>query len=138
MEERWAALEAIGRLKFQGLAEAASAFLEHPDPELKAAAMRALLRLGHSPKGFEEVLLAALKDEREFLRVHAARLLALLRNDLARRALWQALRDPSFYVRRAAAEGLRLLDPGLLAQAARKHPDPYGRAMAEQVLREAA
>ncbi|RTG94223.1 PBS lyase [Thermus scotoductus] len=137
-EERWAALEALGRLKLRNLASSALAFLEDPDPELKAAAMRALLRLGHAPKGHEEVLLAALKDEREFLRVHAARLLALLQNDLARRALWHALSDPSFYVRRAAAEGLMRLDPALLAQAAHKHPDPYGRAMAQQLLQEAA
>lgn len=137
-EERWAALEALGRLRLAPLAEAALGFLDHPDPELRAAALRALLRLGHPPKGYEEALLAALRDEREFLRAHAARLLALLGNDLARRALWQALADPSFYVRRAAAEGLRSLDREALAQAARKHPDPYGRAMAEQVLREAA
>lgn len=137
-EERWAALEAVGRLRLAPLAQAVLAFLDHPDPELKAAAMRALWRLGHPPRGQEEVLLSALKDEREFLRAHAARLMALLRNDLARRALWNSLSDPSFYVRRAAAEGLALLDRELLARAAQKHPDAYGRAMAEQVLREAA
>lgn len=137
-EERWAALEAIGRLKLKALAPQVLPFLDSRDPELLAAALRALLRLGYPPKGYEEVLLAALKDEREFLRVHAARLLALLKNDLARQALWKALGDPSFYVRRAAAEGLRLLDAGLLERAAQKHPDPYGRAMAEQVLKEAA
>ncbi|WP_018111868.1 HEAT repeat domain-containing protein [Thermus igniterrae] len=137
-EERWAALEAIGRLKLEALAPQVLPFLEARDPELLAAALRALLRLGYPPKGYEETLLAALKDEREFLRVHAARLLALLQNDLARQALWKALGDPSFYVRRAAAEGLRLLDPELLQRAAQRHPDPYGRAMAEQVLKEAA
>ncbi len=137
-EEVWAALEAIGRLKLGGLAERALPFLEHPDPELKAAAMRALYRMRYPPRGYEGLLLAALKDEQEFLRVHAVRLMALLGNGLARQALWKALSDPSFYVRRAAAEGLLLMDRGFLAQAAEGHPDPFGRAMAQQVLREAA
>ncbi|BAW01591.1 hypothetical protein TTMY_1195 [Thermus thermophilus] len=56
---------------------------------------------------------------------------------MARRGLWGALSDPSFYVRRAAAEGLKELGLEALAEAARAHPDPYGRAMAGQVLREA-
>ncbi len=72
------------------------------------------------------------------MRVHAARLLPLLPRNLARRALWEALKDPSFYVRRAAAEALASLDPELLREAGEAHPDPYGRAMAAQVLREVA
>ncbi|MFN4071542.1 MAG: HEAT repeat domain-containing protein, partial [Thermus caldifontis] len=137
-EEVWAALEAIGRLKLVPLVERVLPFLDQADPELKAAAMRALYRLRYPPQGYEGLLLAALKDEREFLRVHAARLLALLGNNLAQRALWKALSDPSFYVRRAAAEGLLQMNKGFLAQAAERHPDPFGRAMAQQVLREAA
>lgn len=137
-EEVWAALEAIGRLKLVALAERVLPFLDHPDPELKAAAMRALYRMRYPPKGYEGLLLAALKDQQEFLRAHAARLMALLGNELAQRALWKALSDPSFYVRRAAAEGLLLMNRGFLARAAEGHPDPFGRAMAQQVLREAA
>lgn len=137
-EEVWAALEAVGRLKLVPLVERVLPFLDQADPELKAAAMRALYRLRHPPQGYEGLLLAALKDEREFLRAHAARLMALLGNDLAQRALWKALSDPSFYVRRAAAEGLLQMNKGFLAQAAKRHPDPFGRAMAQQVLREAA
>ncbi|MFN4074181.1 MAG: HEAT repeat domain-containing protein [Thermus sp.] len=137
-EEVWAALEAIGRLKLLSLAERVLPFLEQGDAELRAAAMRALYRMRHPPKGYEGLLLAALQDEQEFLRVHAARLMALLGNELAQRALWKALSDPSFYVRRAAAEGLLLMDKGFLARAAEGHPDPLGRAMAQQVLREAA
>ncbi|WP_114312771.1 HEAT repeat domain-containing protein [Thermus caldifontis] len=137
-EELWAALEAIGRLKLVPLGERVLPFLDQADPELKAAALRALYRLRYPPQGYEGLLLAALKDEREFLRVHAARLLALLGNELAQRALWKALSDPSFYVRRAAAEGLLQMNKGFLAQAAERHPDPFGRAMAQQVLREAA
>ncbi|WP_279232184.1 hypothetical protein [Thermus albus] len=41
-------------------------------------------------------------------------------------------------MRRAAAEGLLQMNKGFLAQAAERHPDPFGRAMAQQVLREAA
>lgn len=137
-EEVWAALEAVGRLKLLPLVERVLAFLDHADPELKAAAMRALYRLRYPPQGYEGSLLAALKDEREFLRAHAARLMGLLGNPLAQKALWRALSDPSFYVRRAAAEGLWLMDQGLLARAAESHPDPFGRAMAGQVLREGA
>ncbi|GAA5335530.1 MULTISPECIES: HEAT repeat domain-containing protein [Thermus] len=132
-EEAWAALEALGRLKLHGLAEAVLGFLRHPDPEVRAAAMRALWRLEYPPLGHEEAVLAALGAEEEFLRLQAVRLLPLLGGALARRALWKALSDPSFYVRRGAAEALRALDPALLKQAAEAHPDPYGRAMARQV-----
>jgi HEAT repeat protein len=138
VEERWAALEALGRLKIHTLAVMATSFLEDPDPELKAAAMRALWRLGYAPEGYEDVLLVSLKDAREFLRAHATRLLALLKNDFARRILWEMLSDPSFYVRRAAAEALGTLDPETLREAAQVYPDPYGRAMAAQVLQEAS
>ena len=48
------------------------------------------------------------------------------------------LSDPSFYVRRAAAEALGTLDPETLREAAQVYPDPYGRAMAAQVLQEAS
>ncbi|WP_024118946.1 HEAT repeat domain-containing protein [Thermus thermophilus] len=137
-EERWAALEALGRLKLHPLAEKISPFLEDPDPELRAAALRALWRLSFLPPGLEGVVLAHLKAPEEFLRLQAVRLLPLLGGALARKALWRALSDPSFYVRRAAAEGLKELGLEALAEAARSHPDPYGRAMAEQVLREAA
>ncbi|MDM7325296.1 MAG: HEAT repeat domain-containing protein, partial [Thermus sp.] len=136
-EEVWAALEAVGSLKLSSLGERVSAFLDHPDPELKVAALRALYRLRYPPQGYEGALLGALKDEREFLRVHAVRLLGLLGNELARKGLWRVLSDPSFWVRRAAAESLLEMDRELLARAAEAHPDPYGRVMAQQVLREA-
>ncbi|GLV47396.1 hypothetical protein TJA_05680 [Thermus sp. LT1-2-5] len=132
-EEVWAALEALGRLKLHGLAEGVLGFLQHPDPEVRAAAMRALWRLEYPPLGHEEAVLAALGAEEEFLRLQAVRLLPLLGGALARRALWKALSDPSFYVRRGAAEALKALDPALLRQAAEAHPDPYGRDMAKQV-----
>jgi len=112
--------------------------LEAEDPEVQAAALRALARLGYPPVGYEDVVLGLLRREEEFLRVHAARLLPLLPRNLARRALWEALKDPSFYVRRAAAEALASLDLELLRKAAEAHPDPYGRAMAAQVLLEVA
>ncbi|GAA6746733.1 HEAT repeat domain-containing protein [Thermus brockianus] len=133
-EEVGAALEALGRLKLHSLAEEALAFLHHPDPEVRAAAMRALWRLEYPPLGHEEAVLAALEAEEEFVRLQAVRLLPLLGEPLARRALWRALSDPSFYVRRAAAEALKALNPALLERAAEAHPDPYGRAMAKQVL----
>jgi HEAT repeat protein len=136
--EVWAALEAIGRLHLHGLAERVLPFLEAEDPEVQAAALRALARLGYPPVGYEDVVLGLLRREGEFLRIHAARLLPLLPQNLAQRALWEALKDPSFYVRRAAAEALASLDPELLRKAGEAHPDPYGRAMAAQVLLEVA
>jgi hypothetical protein len=137
-EEVWAALEAIGRLHLHPLAEKVLPFLEVQEPEIQAAALRALARLGYPPLGYEGVVLGLLRSGEEFLRVQATRLLPLLPPHLARKALWRALEDPSFYVRRAAAEALGSLDPGGLREAAETHPDPYGRAMAAQVLREVA
>ncbi|WP_117238183.1 HEAT repeat domain-containing protein [Thermus sediminis] len=137
-EEVWAALEATGRLHLHALAERVLPFLEAEDPEVQAAALRALARLGYPLVGHEGVVLGLLTGGEEFLRVHAARLAPLLPQNLARRALWEALEDPSFYVRRAAAEALATLDLELLRKAAEAHSDPYGRAMAAQVLQEAA
>ncbi len=136
-EERWAALEAIGRLKLLDLAPLAEARLEDPDPEVQAAALRALYRLGYPPLDRLDQILALLQAEKEGLRIQAARLLGLFPGHWPRRFLWKALADPSFFVRRAAAEGLFRADPKALAEAARAHPDPYGRAMAGQVWREA-
>jgi len=137
-EAVWAALEALGRLRLHSLAEKVPPFLEAEDPEIQAAALRALARLGCPPSGREGVVLSLLRQGEEFVRVQAARLLPLLPPGLARRALWEALKDPSFYVRRAAAEALAALDAQALREAAGGHPDPYGRAMAAQVLREMA
>jgi HEAT repeat protein len=137
-EEVWAALEAVGRLHLHALAERVLPFLEAEDSEVRAAALRALARLGYPPVGYEEAVLGLLRGGEEFLRVQAARLTPLLPPNLARRALWEALKDPSFYVRRAAAEALASLDMELLRKAAEAHPDPYGRAMAGQVLLEVA
>lgn len=135
-EEAWAALEAIGRLRLHALAERVLPFLKVDDPELQAAALRALYRLEYLPSGYEEVILGFLRSEKEFLRIQATRLLPLLPHAQAQQALWEALKDPSFYVRRAAAEALKTLDQRALNEAAEAHPDPYGRAMAAQVLRE--
>jgi HEAT repeat protein len=140
--ERWAALEATGRLRRHDLVEKVLPFLAETDPELKAAALRALWRLGHPPSGYEGEVLSALFAPQEFLRVQAVRVLPLLGavrvlpllGNLAERALWNRLGDPSFYVRRAAAEALKALNPDLLAEAARAHPDPYARAVARHVL----
>jgi len=132
---QWAALEAIGRLRLP-LVEALLPFLGAENPELRAAALRALYRLGYFPKGHEERILEALVAPEDYLRLHAARLLALGEGPVPRRLLWWLLKDPSFHVRRAAAEALGQLDREVLAQAAQSHPDPYGRAMAAHILKE--
>lgn len=131
----WAALEAAGRLRLLALARRIAPFVAHSDPELQAAAMRALLRLGYLPEGYAQAVIEALRSPQEFLRIHAVRLL-LLKPAVAESALWERLGDPSFYVRRAAAQTLAELNPQLLQRAAQEHPDRYGREMAAQVLRE--
>lgn len=135
-EERWAALEAIGRLRLLELAQEAEAQLEGAGLEVQAAALRALYRLGYPPLDRLGLLLSLVQAGEEPLRIHAARLLGLFPGEVPKRALAKALSDPSFFVRRAAAEGLFRSDPKALAEAAQAHPDPYGRAMAAQVLRE--
>ncbi|MFN4073119.1 MAG: HEAT repeat domain-containing protein [Thermus sp.] len=132
LEEKWASLEAIARLRLFLYRKVVARFLKHPEPELRAAAMRALFALRYVPKGYEKELFEAANDELDFLRINAIRLWSLYSSRMARRVLWRALADPSFYVRRAAAEGLRRLDIGLLLKASREHPDLFAREIATQ------
>lgn len=132
----WAALEAVGRLRLLALARRTAPFVAHSNPEVQAAAMRALLRLGYPPEGHADAVVKALRSPHEFLRIHAVRLLPLLRRSVAESELWNHLGDPSFYVRRAAAQTLAEFSHELLERAAQEHPDRYGQEMAAQVLRE--
>ena len=135
-----AGLEVVGRLKLVGFLEEAAGFLPHPDPEVRAAALRALSRMAFVPPEATRAVLEATRDPEAFVRVHACRAARLLRGPEALAALWERLGDPSWWVRRAAAEGLAGMGPEgarELLRAARQHPDRYGRDMAAQVARDA-
>ncbi|MGH2674413.1 MAG: HEAT repeat domain-containing protein [Actinomycetota bacterium] len=134
------AIDAVGRLKLLELSDDVAAHVTDTYPEVRAAALRALGRLGILPARVSEAVTAAVEDEVEFVRVQAARTAMLLPRDVARPALWRALGDDSWWVRRAAAGGLLGLGPDgppLLERAGRTHPDRYARHMAVQVLLDA-
>jgi len=134
------AIDAVGRQKLIELAEDVAAHVAHPEPEVRAAALRALGRIGILPPDAEPAVAAALRDGVEFVRIQAARTSMLLPEEAAQPELWMLLGDDSWWVRRAAAHALMGLGsegPRLLERAGRSHPDRYGRHMAVQVLLDA-
>jgi HEAT repeat protein len=134
-----AALDGVGRLRLLTFAEEVARFLTHADTEVRAAALRATGRLGFLPESAHPAVVGALRDPTEFVRIHATSAARLLPRKQALSVLADGLGDPSWWVRRAAADALALLGaPGLaeLGKAARSHPDRFARDMAEQALRE--
>ncbi len=134
-----AALDAVARLQLLVFAEEAVRFLDHADPEVRAAALRAVARTGLLPQAAHASVLAALGDEIEFIRIHATSAARLLPRERALAALWERLGDSSWWVRGSAAEALAALGPTGLAElgrAAETHPDRYARDMAAQALRD--
>jgi HEAT repeat protein len=130
-------LDAAGRLKALDLAEQVAPFCGHPNPEVRAAALRALSLIGILPPGSEQAAAVALIDPVEYVRIQATRTASLLPRVSAERALWDLLGDDSWWVRRAAAHALLTLGtdgPAILERAGRSHEDRYGRHMAIQVL----
>jgi HEAT repeat protein len=136
----WVVLETIGRLGLADMAENVSHYCTHEDPELRAAAFRAMHRLGSVPDHVHRPLLHALEDEVDFVRIQAAHAAAYVPAELAVPALEPRLGDESWWARRAAAAALvRLGDEGVatVKQASTAHPDMAAREMAVQVLIEA-
>jgi HEAT repeat protein len=134
------AMDAAGRLKLLELADDVAMHLTDPEPEVRAAALRALGRVGILPAGHESSVAAALRDGVEFVRVQAAHTALLLPGRVVEPELWALLGDESWWVRRAAANSLLLLGargPRVLERAGRTHPDRYARHMAVQVLLDA-
>jgi HEAT repeat protein len=132
-----ASLDAVGRLHMVEFAYEAAVWIGHQDPEVRAAAFRALGRLGRMPMRARDAVAIALADDTEFVRVQAARAAAFVPARIAVRALYGSLGDRSWWVRRAAAESL--LNRGrwgiaTLKDAARAHHDRFARDMAAQVL----
>lgn len=134
-----AAIDGIGRLKLLVFAEEIVGFLGDPDDEVRAAALRAVSRLGFLPEASHGIVISALTDEVDFIRIHAATAARLLPRPQALASLGDRLGDRSWWVRRAAADALVALGPvGLarLGRAAREHPDAFARDMAAQALRD--
>jgi HEAT repeat protein len=134
-----AGLDGIGRLQLLVFAEEVVPYLRHADDEVRAAALRAVSKLGFLPEVSFGVVIAALSDEVDFIRIHAAAAARLLPRPQALSLLTDTLGDRSWWVRRAAADALVALGPGGLAQlgeAARVHPDRFARDMAAQALRD--
>jgi HEAT repeat protein len=134
-----AALDGIGRLKLLLFAEEVVPYLLHSDPEVRAAALRAVGRLGFLPETSRGIVMLALSDDVDFIRIHATAAARLLPRPQALSVLNDALGDRSWWVRRAAADALVVLGPAGLAQlgaAAAAHPDRFARDMAEQALRD--
>jgi HEAT repeat protein len=136
----WVVIETVGRLGLADMAEEVAASTRHPDPELRAAAFRALRRLELVPDSAQQPLLGALGDQVDFVRVQACHAAAFLPAEEALDALWPRLEDESWWVRRAAAAAMASHgDEGLAAvtRAAETHHDRSARDMAVQILLEA-
>jgi len=135
-----ACLDAVGRLGLVQLAYEVGSRITHRDPEVRAAALRALGRLRRVPTRSRDAVIIALADDTEFVRIQAARAAAFIPELNAVTELSHALGDPSWWVRRAAAESLLARDDwGLraLQEAAVSHLDRFARDMAAQVLLDA-
>jgi HEAT repeat protein len=134
-----AAIDGIGRLKLLIFAEEVVPFLRHEDDEVRAAALRAVSRLGFLPDSSHAIVISALADDLDYIRIHASAAARLLPRRQALALLSERLGDRSWWVRRAAADALVSLGPAGLAQlgrAAREHADRFARDMAEQALRD--
>jgi len=134
-----AAIDGVGRLKLLIFAEEVVRFLNDPDDEVRAAALRAVSGLGFLPESSHGMVISALTDDVDFIRIHATAAAGLLPRPQALAFLNERLGDGSWWVRRAAADTLVSLGPAGLAQlgrAAREHPDRFARDMAEQALRD--
>lgn len=131
------ALVAAGRRELASLAPSVLPFVDHPEAEVRAAALRALAGMGALPAGADAAVAARVEDEKPFVRVHAVRAAALLPGPAAQRALWARLGDASWWVRLAAAQALGGLGAEgrvALEKAAAEHPDRFARDMARQAL----
>ena len=106
---RIVAAEALSRLNAAVAADTAAAILGTPgDPELGAAALRLLARVGHDVH--LPVIRTALSSEAKSMRLAAAKALASLGDDREIPLLVRALDDPSRWVAEQAARGLLVLN----------------------------
>lgn len=130
-------LQAAGRPTFSRLAGRVVPLISDPDGELRAAALRCLSGMGRVPADAVDAVVDRLEDPAAFVRVHAVRAASTVVHERITGRLWDCLGDPSWWVRRAAAEvlaergeeGRRALE-----RAAHSHPDRFARDIASQAL----
>ena len=128
-----AAIETVSRLRLLGLAPLVAEMAASQAPEVRAASLRALWRLGELPLQGTVAVLRCLQDPIDFVRIQAVRAASLLPVHEATPPLWLLLGDASWWVRVAVVNTLEALgDDGkkVLVRAASEHPDRYGREMA--------
>lgn len=103
----------------------------HQDPEVRAAAARALRRYPHQTS--VDAVRRLLDDPQDFVRSSAAQALGVLRAADAQEALERGLTDRAWWVRFRCALALALFgEPGRAAlRRARHSPDHFAREMAE-------
>lgn len=135
-----AALSVAGKLGLLSLVAEIGAQVAAPDPEVRAAAIRALAQLGYLPPDVEGPVMDALGDSVEFVRTQAVRAVSLLGQDLAVPLIAPLLEDSSWWVRRSAAQTLLRLGArggAALQDVARVSTDRFAREMAAQILMDA-
>lgn len=136
-EARRAAIETVARARRLDLSEHLTPWVDDPDPETRAAALRAFRRHEYVPPGVEPAVLAAIGDDVPFVRTQAAGAAVALPWDQVRTPLWTALGDEDRWVRRTSAETLAAFGVEgrvLLHAAAAEHADRFARDMAAEVL----
>ncbi len=117
-------------LSLPGLRAAVAPLVTHQDPEVRAAAARALRRYPHRES--VEAVVKLLGDPQDFVRAASAQALGALRAAEAQSALERGLGDSGWWVRFRCAMALALLgEPGRAAlRRARQSPDAFTRDLA--------
>lgn len=131
------ALNVIGRSAWLHWADECVQFLYHLDPELRAAALRALAHLHYIPRDREDDVVALLHDPVWFVRTQAAHACVGIPGDAVHEYLWVALGDPTWWVRHSAADCLSKRGQGgrdVLELAVKFHPDLFARDISLQTL----
>ncbi|MBI2408315.1 MAG: HEAT repeat domain-containing protein [Gemmatimonadetes bacterium] len=107
-----------------------TALVSHADPEVRAAAVRALRRYPHAQS--VEAVRSLLDDPQDFVRAASAQALGALRAAESLPQLERGLADGAWWVRFRCALSLALLgEPGRAAlRRARQSPDQFARDMA--------
>ncbi len=106
------------------------------EPEVLAAALKALARLGHLDGAAEDAAVEATRHEHPGVRVQAAHALVGARPERALPALWDLLADRSFDARLAAATALKACGSegeALLKRCATSHRDAFAMDIASLV-----
>jgi hypothetical protein len=132
-----ATIDAAGRSDATALFPWAIQHASSHDAETRAAVLRFLSRMDNVSPFIEGTIIVGLHDEIEFVRVNAVRAARKLAPGRAIHELWARLADPSWWVRKGAAESLAAMGPAgetVLRASAESHPDRYGRDMSAQVL----